>query len=300
VDQSRSVAKLELPVILDRLASLCQFSVGAERARALGPSGEPAQVAYLLDVTGEALELLGEQPDLTVGGARDIRSQIDRAAKGSRLQPADLLLVADTLHAIHAFRNSIRRLPTGEDRFPRLFEFADGLANLTGLETTLNRTVSPRGDILDTASEDLARFRREARVAQARLTERLTAMIGGKYASAAQDAIITVREGRYVIPVRADARNQVPGIVHDVSQSGQTLFIEPLEMVELNNAWRERQVKEGREIERILDVVTGEIGANSDLLLSSIDALAAFDIALAKAKLALQMSATRPRMIDSG
>jgi DNA mismatch repair protein MutS2 len=300
VDQSRSVAKLELPVILDRLASLCQFSVGAERARALGPSGEPAQVAYLLDVTGEALELLGEQPDLTVGGARDIRSQIDRAAKGSRLQPADLLLVADTLHAIHAFRNSIRRLPTGEDRFPRLFEFADGLANLTGLETTLNRTVSPRGDILDTASEDLARFRREARVAQARLTERLTAMIGGKYASAAQDAIITVREGRYVIPIRADARNQVPGIVHDVSQSGQTLFIEPLEMVELNNAWRERQVKEGREIERILDVVTGEIGANSDLLLSSIDALAAFDIALAKAKLALQMSATRPRMIDSG
>jgi DNA mismatch repair protein MutS2 len=298
VDQARAVAKLELPIILERLAALCQFSVGAERARELGPSGEPGQVAYLLDVTGEARELLGEQPDLTIGGARDIRSQIDRAAKGSRLQPADLLLVADTLHAIHSFRSRLRRLPTGDERFPRLLEFAEGLANLTALEATLQRTVSSRGDILDTASEDLGRFRREARIVQGRLTERLTSMVSGKYAAAAQDAIITVREGRYVIPIRSEARSQVPGIVHDVSQSGQTLFVEPLEVVELNNAWRESQVKEAREIERVLDAVTAEIGDNASLLLNSIEALAAFDVALAKAKLALQMAATRPRLVN--
>jgi DNA mismatch repair protein MutS2 len=298
VDQARAVAKLELPIILERLAALCQFSVGAERARELGPSGEAGQVAYLLDVTGEARELLGEQPDLTIGGARDIRSQIDRAAKGSRLQPADLLLVADTLHAIHSFRSKLRRLPTGDERFPRLFEFAEGLANLTALEATLQRTVSSRGDILDTASEDLGRFRREARVVQGRLTERLTSMVSGKYAAAAQDAIITVREGRYVIPIRSEARSQVPGIVHDVSQSGQTLFVEPLEVVELNNAWRESQVKEAREIERVLDAVSAEIGDKASLLLNSIEALAAFDVALAKAKLALQMGATRPRLVN--
>jgi DNA mismatch repair protein MutS2 len=298
VDQARAVAKLELPTILERLAALCQFSVGAERARELGPSGEAGQVAYLLDVTGEARELLGEQPDLTIGGARDIRSQIDRAAKGSRLQPADLLLVADTLHAIHSFRSKLRRLPTGHERFPRLFEFAEGLANLTALEATLQRTVSSRGDILDTASEDLGRFRREARVVQGRLTERLTSMVSGKYAAAAQDAIITVREGRYVIPIRSEARSQVPGIVHDVSQSGQTLFVEPLEVVELNNAWRESQVKEAREIERVLDAVSAEIGDKASLLLNSIEALAAFDVALAKAKLALQMGATRPRLVN--
>ena len=295
-DQAQSVRKLELPAILNRLALHCQFSLGSERARELGPSGEPSQVRYLLDVTAEALALLGDQPDLTIGGARDVRGQIERAAKGSRLQPADLLLVSDTLHAVHSFRRTLDRLQDGEERFPRLFEFADGLANLTALETTLNRTVSSRGDILDTASDDLGRFRREARVAQSRLTERLTSMLTGKYASAVQDALVTMREGRYVIPIRADARSQVPGIVHDVSASGQTLFVEPLEVVDLNNKWRESQVMEAREIERILDVVTAEIGSNSHLIAGSLGALAAFDVAFAKARLALDMKATRPNL----
>ena len=270
--------------------------MGSERARELGPSGEPSQVRYLLDVTAEALALLGDQPDLTIGGARDVRGQIERAAKGSRLQPADLLLVSDTLHAVHSFRRTLDRLQDGEERFPRLFEFADGLANLTALETTLNRTVSSRGDILDTASDDLGRFRREARVGQSRLTERLTSMLTGKYASAVQDALVTMREGRYVIPIRADARSQVPGIVHDVSASGQTLFVEPIEVVDLNNKWRESQVMEAREIERILDVVTAEIGSNSHLIAGSLGALAAFDVAFAKARLALDMKATRPNL----
>jgi DNA mismatch repair protein MutS2 len=296
-NQSLSVRKLELPAILDRLASLCQFSLGSERARELGPSGERSQVAYLLDVTGEALELLGDQPDLTVGGARDIRSHVERAGKGSRLQPADMLLVADTLHAIHTFRRTLQRIQEGDERFPRLFEFSEGLANLTALESTLNRTVSARGDILDTASEELGRFRRDARVAQGRLTERLNSMInGGKYSSAVQDAIVTMREGRYVIPIKADARTQVPGIVHDVSASGQTLFVEPLDVVDLNNTWRESKVREAREIERILDVVTGEIGANAQMLVNSIEALAAFDVAFAKARLAMQMVAIRPEI----
>lgn len=298
-DQSRSVQKLELPLILDRLASLCQFSLGSERARALGPSGEPGQVSYLLDVTSEALDLLGDHPDLTVGGARDIRAQVERASKGARLQPSDLLLVADTLHAVHSFRRTLQRVQGGDERFSCLFEFVAGLANLTALEATLNRTISPRGDVLDSASEDLGRFRREARVAQGRLTQRLTAMIsGGKYASAAQDVIVTMREGRYVIPIRAEARAQVSGIVHDVSASGQTLFIEPLEVVELNNAMRESKVQEEREVERILDRVTAEIGASGTLLLGSIEALAAFDVALAKARLALEMKATRPKLVS--
>lgn len=292
----RTLTKLELPAILDRLASLCGFSLAAERARELGPSGEPSQVTYLQDVTAEALELLSDHPDLTVGGARDIRALIERATKQSRLQPAELLLVHDTLHAVHAFRKSLDRLQNGEERFPRLFEFAEGLANLTALATTLGRTVSSRGDILDTASDELGRIRREGRVAQSRLAERLQSMISGKYAAAVQDAIVTLREGRYVIPIRADARSQVPGIVHDVSSSGQTLFVEPLDVVELNNKWRESQVKETREIERILDMRTAEIADNATLIRSSIEALAAFDLALAKAKLSIDMKAARPAM----
>ncbi|HRA46885.1 MAG TPA: hypothetical protein PK819_02315, partial [Thermomicrobiales bacterium] len=105
-----SLRKLEFPAILDRLAGLCQFSLGAEHARALGPVSEPARVSYLLDVTSEAISLLIDLPDLTIGGARDIRAQVERAEKGGRLQPADLLLVGDTLYSINAFRGRIARI----------------------------------------------------------------------------------------------------------------------------------------------------------------------------------------------
>ena len=300
-DQATTLVKLEYPEILERLARLCQFSVAAERARELGPSGERAHVVYLLDVTSEAVELLTEQPDLTIGGARDIRTLLDRAAKGARLQAAEFLPILDTIHAARVLRRAILRIPEGEERFPRLLQFVEGLPELTSLETDLARSISPRGDVLDTASDDLARFRREGRVAQGRLTERLSGMInGGKYASVAQDTIVTLREGRYVIPIRAEARSNVPGIVHDVSASGQTLFVEPLEVVELNNTWRESQIREGREIERILDVLTGQVGQSEGLLRTAIDALAAFDLAFAKARLAFDLKAIRPELAPVG
>jgi len=292
--QQQVLNKLEFPLVLERLAALCQFSIGAERARETGPTGEPGRVDYLLQVTAEAIALLTDQPDLTVGGARDIRQLIDRAEKGGRLPAADLLLVADTLHAQHSFRTRFMRMPERAGRFPLLGEFAEGLVNLTSLETTLRRTVSPGGEILDTASDDLAKFRRDARLAQARLTDRLNSLLRGKLASAVQDAIITLRDGRYVIPIRADARQNAPGIVHDVSASGQTVFIEPLEVVDLNNSWRENQVREQREIERILDMISAEIAANALPLRTALEALAAFDLALAKAKLAGDMRAIRP------
>lgn len=300
-DQAATLAKLELLEILERLARHCQFTVAAERALELGPSADRTQVAYLLDVTSEAVELLTEQPDLTVGGARDIRPLLDRASKGSRLQAAEFLLILDTIHAARVLRRSLLRIRDGDVRYPRLLQFVEGLPELASLETDLARSISPRGDVLDSASDDLARFRREGRVAQGRLTERLARMInGGKYAAVAQDTIVTLREGRYVIPIRAESRAQVPGIVHDVSASGQTLFVEPLEVVDLNNAWRENQFKEAREVERILDVLTGQVGGAETLLRTAIDALAAFDLAFAKARLSFQMRAVRPELAPPG
>ena len=294
VNYSQVLAKLEFPHVLSKLAALCQFSVGVERARELGPSSEPQRVAYLLDVTAEAMTLLGEQPDFGVGGIRDIRSQIERAEKGGRLQPSDLLLVADSLYAIHTLRTRFSKIAERETRYPRMSEFAEGLPNLTALESQLHRTVSSAGEILDSASENLATYRREARVAQGRLTERLNSLMRGKFASVVQDAIITMRDGRYVIPIRSDGRTQAPGVVHDVSASGQTLFIEPLEIVDLNNRWRENQVREQQEIERILDQLSAEIAANAFVLRTAIESMAAFDVSLAKAKLAADLDAVRP------
>ena len=293
------LAKLEFPEILERLAARCRFSVAAERARELGPSGDAKTVGYLLDVTAEAVDLLTEFPDVTIGGARDVRGLVERAARGSRLQPAELLQVLDMLTAARNLRRAFQRLPDVEERFPELLKFVDHLIEIPGLEADISRAIGPRGDVLDTASPELGKIRREVRVAHSRLMERLNALVGGgKYASVLQDAIVTTRDGRYVVPVRADARGGLPGVVHDTSASGQTLFVEPLEIVELNNRWRERQLDEQHEIERILDVLSGRAGDNADAIASSVEATAAIDLAMAKARLAFDMRAHRPRLWD--
>ena len=291
------LAKLEYPAILDRLAQQCRFSVAAEKARELGPSGDVSTVGYLLDVTAEAVDLLTEFPDVTIGGARDVRNLVQRAAKGARLQPAELLQVLDMVSAARNLRRALLRLPEVETRFPHLREFADHLAELPDLETDINRSIGPRGDVLDTASAELGKIRRDVRVAHSRLMERLNSLVsGGKYASVLQDSIVTTRDGRYVVPVRADARAQLQGVVHDTSASGQTLFVEPFEIVELNNRWRERQLDEQHEIDRILDALSDKIGARAGEISSSVEATAAVDLAMAKARLAFDMRAHRPTL----
>src|SRR5262245_10505806 len=295
------LAKLEYPMILDRLADHCRFSVAGERARELGPSSDQATVAYLLDVTGEAVDLLTAFPDVSIGGAKDVRGVVDRAAKGARLQPSELLQILDMIAAARNLRRSFLRLPDAESRFPRLAEFVSHLSELPGLETEISRSIGPRGDVLDTASPELARIRRDVRVAHSRLMDRLNAFVsGGKYASALQDSIITTRDGRYVVPVRADARAQLPGVVHDSSASGQTLFVEPFEIVERNNRWRERQLDEQHEVDRILDALSEKVGTAAEAISTSVEAVAAIDLAMAKARLAFEMRAVRPDLWAGG
>jgi DNA mismatch repair protein MutS2 len=295
------LAKLEFPEVLERLAQQCRFGVAAERARELGPSGEASTVTYLLEVTAEAVDLLTDFPDVTIGGVRDVRETAERAAKGVRLQPTDLLQVLDTLVATRNLRRAFNRLPEVEARFPHLLEFAAHLIEIPNLEADIGRAIGPRGDVLDTASPDLGKIRREVRVAQSRLMERVNALVsGGKYAAVLQDSIVTTRDGRYVIPVRAESRASVPGVVHDTSASGQTLFIEPLEIVDLNNRWREKQLEEQHEIERILDNLSGKVGERADAIVSSVEAAAACDLAMAKARLAFAMRAHRPAIWQPG
>ena len=287
--------KLEYSAILDRLARRCDFALASDLARSLKPSSDQDQVSYLLAVTQEAVELMTVYPEFSVGGARDVRGQVDRATRGVRLAPTDLLLVQDTTTATRNLRQTFGRIPEADSRFPRLLEFVGHLADLYDLDQAIGRTIGPRGDVLDSASPDLARIRRDVRVAHSRLMERLNNLIsGGRYASAVQDQIITMRDGRYVIPVRSEARGAVPGMVHDTSASGQTLFVEPFDVVELNNRWREQQAAEQHEIDRILDDLTRRIADRAEDLRETMDAIAAIDLALAKARLASDMEANRP------
>jgi len=290
-----ALAKLEFHEIQRRLSVYCQFNLAASRAMEIGPSGDRRIVRYLLDVTAEALELTSSFPEMTVGGARDIREYLDKAEKGGRLMPPELLPVMDTIKAGRDLRTFFIRLPDSSERFPHITEFAEGIENFSPLEADLNRSIGPRGDVLDSASPELARIRKAVRTAHSRLMDRLNSFLaGGRFSSALQENIITIRQGRYVLPVRSDARNVVRGIVHDTSSSGQTLFIEPFDVVELNNRWREEQLAETREIERVLDDLSAKIGEQADGLHRMIEAIAQIDLAMAKARLARAMDATRP------
>ena len=287
--------KLEFREIQRRLSVHCQFNLAAARAMEIGPSGDRRIVRYLLDVTAEALDLIVSFPQLTVGGARDIREYLDKAEKGGRLMPAELIVIADTIRAGRDLRSFFLRLPDAATRFPNMLEFADSIENFSPLEADLTRSIGPRGDVLDGASPELGRIRKAVRIAHSRLMDRLNSFVtGNRYGSALQENIITIRDGRYVIPVRSDARNVVKGIVHDTSSSGQTLFVEPFDVVEMNNRWREEQLAEQREIERILDMLSAKIGDSADGLHRMIEAIAAIDLAMAKARLAQAMDATRP------
>ncbi|HYI25695.1 MAG TPA: endonuclease MutS2, partial [Thermomicrobiales bacterium] len=291
------LSKLEFGEILRRLATHCNYSLAATRALEIGPSRDRKIVRYLLDVTAEAVALRTQLPEFTVGGARDIRSELEKAEKGGRLTSFELLEVIDTLRAGREIRRTFQRLPDTEERYPNLREFADAIENFSPLETDLNRSIGPRGDVLDAASPELARIRKAVRVAHNRLMDRLNGFIsGGRHGSALQENIITIRAGRYVVPVRADARGLIRGIVHDTSSSGQTLFVEPFDVVELNNRWREEQLAEEHEIERILDQLSGKIGDQADAIGRLIEAIAAIDLALAKARLADSMEASRPQV----
>lgn len=286
---------LEFDRVRDQLVRHCQFSLAAERATELGPTSDATTVRYLQDVTAEAYELIEEQTSFTVGGARDVRVQLERATIGSVLQPEELLHVLGTISAARVTRRTFLRLEAAALRFPNIDEFVGFISEHPNLETDIARAINDRAEVMDSASDELRSIRSSMRGAHSRLVERINRFLQN---SAIQDPIVTQRDGRYVVPVRADRRGQLPGVVHDTSASGQTLFVEPMEVVELNNRWRELQAAERHEIERILRRLSALVGDEAERIARSLDALAAIDLALAKARYASAIRATRPMLID--
>jgi DNA mismatch repair protein MutS2 len=285
-----SLRALEFAAITDRLAARTAFAPSRELAEATLPVADAVHVGLLQDQTDEAARLLEQHPDATIGGARDIRLPLRRARRGGRLAPAELLDVAGTLHAIDQFRRRLARWTS-----PQLAGVRDELEPVPELRDRIDRSIDPSGEILDGASSALKTARRRMRTAQERLRERLNAMLRSTdLAGAIGDAIVTQRAGRYVIPVRAEAKGRVPGIVHDQSASAATLFIEPMAVVELNNAWIEATLEAQAEEERILEALSREVESHGDALATSLAALARADLWMARAHLGVDMDALRP------
>src|SRR4051795_3242137 len=289
----RSANLLEFPAIRARLAAATSFPPSRRLAEALEPSDDPVVVARGLDETDQARALVQERPGVGLGAAHDIGPAVERASRGGRLEPGPFLEIATTLDAT-------ARLATllSDERRSLLRDLGRELHALPAVRSTLARSFDPVGELLDTASPRLGGLRAAVRVAYDRLRRRLDALVGAELGSALQEPIITLRNGRYVVPVKAEARSRVKGIVHDASGSGQTLFIEPLVAVELGNAWREAQVAEAEEIARILDELSAFVAANATVLRETLGALARFDLWAAKASLAADMDATRAETAD--
>jgi len=285
---ARSVALLEFPLIRERLAEKTSFPPSRRLAEALTPESDPVLIARALDETDEARALLTERRGVGIGGARDIGPWIDRAVRGGRLDPAHFLEIAATLDGAGKLK-----LALAEARWPLLRDLGRQLHALPAITSTLARSFDPAGELLDTASPRLGGLRAAVRVAFDRLRRRLDALVGSELGNALQEPIVTLRNGRYVVPVKAEARSRVKGIVHDASGSGQTLFVEPLVVVELGNAWREAQVAEQEEVDRILDELSALVAANGAALRETLGALASFDFWSAKAQLAAEMDGTR-------
>ena len=285
---ARSVALLEFPQIRERLADKTSFSPSRRLAETLTPESDPVLIARALDETDEARALLSERHGAGMGGARDIGPWVDRAVRGGRLDPAHFLEIAATLDGATKLK-----LVLAEARWPLLRDLGRQLHPLPAITSTLARSFDPAGELLDTASPRLGGLRAAVRIAFDRLRRRLDALVGSELGNALQEPIVTLRNGRYVVPVKAEARARVKGIVHDASGSGQTLFVEPLVVVELGNAWREAQVAEQEEVDRILDELSALVAANGAALRETLGALARFDLWSAKAQLAAEMDGTR-------
>jgi DNA mismatch repair protein MutS2 len=285
---ARSIALLEFPQIRARLAAVASFPPSRRLAEALEPSNDPVVVARGLDETDQVRILLSERPGVGVGAAHDIGPAIERAVRGGRLDAGQFLELAETLDAASRLQTSL-----ADDRRPLLHALARAIHPLPALRSTLARSFDPTGELLDTASPRLGGLRSAVRVAYDRLRRRLDSLVASELGGALQEPIVTLRNGRYVVPVKAEARSRVKGIVHDASGSGQTLFVEPIVAVELGNAWREAQAAEQEEIERILDELSALVGANAEALRETLDALARFDFWAAKAQLAAELDAVR-------
>jgi DNA mismatch repair protein MutS2 len=272
------------------LAARTSFTPAREHAAACLPMADADLVRLLNDQTDEAARLMEEQPQAGIGGARDVRAALERARRGGRLTPQDLLEIGDTLHAAAALRGRLR-----DWRGPHLAGVRDDLDPAPDLAERIRRSVDDSGELLDTASPELGAIRRRLRTAQDRVRERLNAMVRStQMAGIVGEPIVTLRAGRYVIPIRAEAKGRLRGIVHDQSASGATLFIEPLTVVDLNNAWTEATLAAEREEERILDELSREVEARAASLAASLDALARLDLWMARARLGRDLEGVRP------
>ncbi len=298
----KALHTLEYPKVIDHVKSFATSSVGKTIIEELVPSTDFEQIQTWTEETDEALAILRVRGNVPLGGLFDVRPHARRAQIGGILSAMELMEIASTIRSSKILRKFIDDVTDAEDFSTKhMKNYTDGLPILTELEHEINACIDDNGMVLDSASQTLRSIRQQLRTAVQRIREKLDSYTRGQNATKMlSDAIVTIRNDRYVIPVKAEYRSHYGGIVHDQSSSGQTLFIEPNAVVQLNNDARALRVKEQEEIERILKELSMQVEIVASDLFHLVKTMATLDAIFAKAKYGTAEKCTRPTINQEG
>ncbi|MCC3647437.1 MULTISPECIES: endonuclease MutS2 [Cytobacillus] len=299
--QERVLKILEFNKVKEQLLEHVSSSLGRKKALNILPSTDYEEVIRRQEETDEAVTVLRIKGNVPLGGIFDIRPHVKRAVIGGMLSPQELNQISSTIHASRQMKRFIEEFAEEESSLPILLGYTDKIIVLADLETSIRNAVDDNGEVLDSASETLRSLRNQLRTKESRVRERLESMIRSSSAQKMlSDAIITIRNDRFVIPVKQEYRGHYGGIIHDQSSSGQTLFIEPASIVQLNNELQGIRVKEQQEIERILIALSGQTAENSSELETIVDVLGEVDFTFAKARYSKRIKASKPKINNQG
>lgn len=298
----KALHTLEYPKVIDHVKSFATSSVGKTIIEELVPSTDFEQIQTWTEETDEALAILRVRGNVPLGGLFDVRPHARRAQIGGILSAMELMEIASTIRSSKILRKFIEDVTDAEDFSTKhMKNYTDGLPILTELEHEINACIDDNGMVLDSASQTLRSIRQQLRTAVQRIREKLDSYTRGQNATKMlSDAIVTIRNDRYVIPVKAEYRSHYGGIVHDQSSSGQTLFIEPNAVVQLNNDARALRLKEQEEIERILKELSMQVEIVASDLFHLVKTMATLDAIFAKAKYGTAEKCTRPTINQEG
>ena len=293
----KSLVKLELNQVLAMLADCAGSEGGKEACLKLRPTSDLEEVEQMLGQTTAASELSTRKGYPAFASAADVSASLERADRGGSLQPKELLQIGGILRCTRSVKGYISE----DDQETVLDELFRALTPNKYLEDRILGAILSEEEIADTASPELADIRRHLRIQAGKIRDSLQKVISSPaYSKFLREPIITIRQGRYVVPVKSECKNDVPGLVHDVSATGSTYFVEPMSAVNANNALRELELREKKEIERILAELSAEAAAHAEDINLDYTMLVQLDVIFAKAKLAFQMRAWAPIMNDKG
>jgi len=297
VDQT-SLELLEFPKVREILANFTSFSASKELALNLMPSAEPQVISILLAQSTEARRFLTLNPGASVGNIVDCRAEVEMASRGKILAKSTLVIIKDSLQQIRSLRSAVGKL---KDKLPALWNIAGGIKDLSHLEAEIGRCLTPAGEVLDSASDKLSGLRQRLKTAREEILGRLDSIIKSRHSQRfLQEPLVMIRHDRYVVPIRAEMRKEIKGIVHDISNTGATVFVEPLATVELGNQLREAALAEEQEVERILSDLSNQVGIHCADIIRNVALAAEIDLALAKARYAGKVNATEPVIAAAG